>query len=216
MGRAAITAEGCRLDGRLREPRRRFAALFRGSWLARGPAILYLICGWIVAAAGAAAAAEPQAKIEDFYGTYEGHTIASNDEGLTKRDLGLVIKPNSDGFSITWTTVTQGRSGDSKRKTYSIDFEATRKPNIYSSAMRKDMFGNRTPLDPLKGDPFVWATIRGKTLVVYSLLLTDEGGYELQTYERTLSNDGLHLEFSRIREGLHLKYITGTLVRTKS
>lgn len=155
------------------------------------------------------------ATIEDFYGTYAGETIGNNDEGLTKRDLGLTIRPSDDGFNITWTTVTRDAAGESKRKTYSIDFDATRKPNIFSSAMRKDMFGNRVPLDPLKGDPFVWATIRDQTLVVYSLLLTEDGGYEMQTYERTLSLEGLHLEFSRIREGLHLKYITGTLVRVK-
>ncbi len=171
-----------------------------------------LVVSWFVHATAAAAGS---ASIEDFYGAYEGKSVSSNAEGLTTRDIGVTIKPRDRGFNVTWTTLTHADDRETKRKTYSIDFEPTGRPNIFASAMRMDMFGKRVPLNPLKGDPYVWSTLSGETLTVYALLITPDGGYEMQTYERTLSEEGLHLEFSRIREGLHLKYITGTLVRIK-
>lgn len=167
-----------------------------------------------LAAGGRSAGADEQrAALSDFYGSYEGAS-ADDPEGARRRDLGVVIKPTDAGFNVTWTTVTQDGGKAPEPKTYSIDFTRAGPKGLYASAMRKDMFGNAVPLDPFKGDPFVWAALRGKTLTVYSLLITDDAGYELQTYDRTLIEEGLHLEFSRIREGLHLKYITATLVRT--
>lgn len=155
------------------------------------------------------AAAEP---IHSFYGAYEGESISVSDEDLGKRDLAIAIVPRRNGFNLTWTTITYA-DGASARKTYSIDFVPTRRPNIYASAMRTDMFGNRVPLNPLEGDPFVWATVRGKTLTVYALMITPTGGYEMQTYHRILTDQGLRLEFSRIRNGTPLRSISGVLVR---
>ena len=48
------------------------------------------------------------------------------------------------------------------------------------------MFGHQVPLDPLKGDPYVWCRIVGRVLTLYSLQITDDGGYDLQIYERTV------------------------------
>lgn len=158
---------------------------------------------------------ELQADIEDFYGVYEGSTVADNKAGLSVRDLDVVIEPaDDDGFRVTWTTTKYSAQLSPKHKTYTIEFNRTARDGVYSSAMRRDMFGNQIPLDPFKGEPFVWAALRGSTLTVYALLITEDAGYELQTYDRTLTDTGLHLEFSRIREGLHLKYITGDLKRT--
>ena len=72
------------------------------------------------------------------------------------------------------------------------------------------------PINPLnEGDPFVWATIKGDTLTVYALLITEAGGYELQTYARTLTADGMRLSFTRLRDGQQLKAITGVLLKKK-
>lgn len=148
-----------------------------------------------------------------FYGSYQGKSISANEDGLTERDIDVVIKPTDKGFHLSWTTVVRVPKGGLTRKAYSIDFTQMKRSGVYASAMRTDMFGNRVPLDPLKGDPFVWAALGGDTLTVYSLHISEDGGYELQAYERALTADGLHLEFSRIREGMYLEYITGTLVR---
>ena len=151
------------------------------------------------------------AELEDFFGRYEGTAISGSAEGLTKRDLSVTIEGRQDGFSVSWTTTTPGNGSKPKRKSYTIEFERTNQAYLFESAMRKDMFGNRVPLNPMKGDPYVWATLHGDTLTVYSLIITDSGSYELQQYDRTLTEDGLRLEFSRIREGRELKRITGRL-----
>lgn len=152
--------------------------------------------------------------ITAFFGDYVGQTISVVGGEIKKRDLSVSIKPNDTGFTVDWTAITQKSSGKIKRKQYSIDFQPTRRKNIFSSAMQTNMFGHRQALDPLKGDPYVWARIIGGTLTVYALLVTDSGGYEMQVYERTITDYGLHLRFSRIRDGKTLKLIEGTLVRS--
>jgi hypothetical protein len=53
----------------------------------------------------------------------------------------------------------------------------------------------------MKGEPYVWARVIGDTLTVYSLFVDADGGYELQQFDRTLTEGGLNLEFSRISNG---------------
>ena len=80
--------------------------------------------------------------------------------------------------------------------------------------MRRDAFGGRRPVDPLREDvSFVWATLKGATLTVSALLIIKGGGYELQTYERTLIKEGMKLTFTRLRDGERLKQITGVMTR---
>ncbi len=151
--------------------------------------------------------------IETFFGDYVGQTISVVGGEMKKRDLSVSIKPNDTAFTIDWTAITQKSSGKIKRKHYSIDFHATKRKNIFSSAMQTNMFGHRQALDPLKGDPYVWAKIIGATLTVYALLISDDGGYEMQVYDRTLTDDGLHLRFSRVRNGETLRLIEGTVIK---
>ncbi len=85
----------------------------------------------------------------------------------------------------------RGEGGQTeKRKAYTIAFQPTQRPGVYSSAMRANVFGERVPMDPFKGDPFVWARLSGKTLSVYALIILADGGYDLQIYDRTLTPDG--------------------------
>jgi hypothetical protein len=155
-------------------------------------------------------------KISSFYGVYAGQSISAKGEGLSARDLSVEIKPAKGGFNLSWTTVTHKRSGAPSRKSYSIDFSKSPRKGIWGSAQRRDAFGNMQPINPLhEGDPFVWATIKGDTLTVYALLITSNGGYELQTYARTLTAKGLQLTFTRLRNGERLKAISGVLVKKK-
>jgi hypothetical protein len=159
-------------------------------------------------------ASADDASIADFFGSYAGNAISSSEDGLQKRDLSVRIKDAGDGrFIVDWITFTRKKDGRRKRKNYSITFRSTPREGIFGSAMRVDKFGGAVPLDPIKGDPYVWARLRGRTLSVYALIITDDGGYEMQVYDRTLSDEGLELRFSRIRDGNQLKLIKGTLVR---
>ncbi|MDP6806002.1 MAG: hypothetical protein QF902_11850 [Rhodospirillales bacterium] len=45
------------------------------------------------------------------------------------------------------------------------------------------------------------------------MVITEDGSYEMQQYDRTLTEDGLALAFSRIRDGKQLKDIKGELKR---
>lgn len=151
--------------------------------------------------------------IEQFVGEYVGETTFTDGDTEYKRDLGVSITKTKQGFKIIWKTTTHKPSGEIKAKTYEIEFHSTKRENIYSSAMRTNVFGGRTALDPMEGDPYVWARITDDTLSVYALLVTEEGGYEMQVYDRTLTPDGLDLKFSRIRDGKNLRLIEARLKR---
>ncbi len=155
-----------------------------------------------------AAAAEP---VAPFLGSYHGQSIADPDHELSARDLDVIIAERAAGFSVTWTTAVRDESGKRKPKTYVIAFEPTGRPGIFASQMRTSMFGDRVPNDPLRGEPYVWARLKERTLSVYALLITADGGYEMQVYHRTLIEGGLALRFLRLREGEAVRTITAQL-----
>ena len=172
---------------------------------------LFVVATLWALAPGQASAGEPS--FEAFFGSYVGRSVASAEGDTAPRDLSVHIEESGDGFKVDWATVRQLADGSTRRRALSIVFQPTKRSGIYGSAMRSDKFGHRVPLDPLKGDPYVWAKIQGRTLTVYALVITEEGGYEMQVYERTLTESGLDLRFARVRNGLRLKLITGTLTR---
>ena len=174
----------------------------------------FLLIGFVCLAA-MPAAADVDHPIEPFVGRYIGHDIASNDPSFSSRDAAVAIRKKGDGFIVDWSTTTHLPTGKVKRKSYSIHFRPTNRGSIFASAMRKNKFGAPVPLDPLKGEPYVWARIVDKTLTVYALLVTDEGGYEMQVYERTVTASGLELLFTRIRDGEQYRTITAKLDRTE-
>jgi hypothetical protein len=151
--------------------------------------------------------------IDQFLGEYVGRSVQAPNEPLSPRDLGIKISRNDgDAFTLEWTTVIRDAKGV-RRQSYAIDFSPSARSGIYSSAMHTDMFGQSQPLDPLKGEPYIWADIHGSTLTVRALLIEDDGGYEIQVYRRTLTSSGMALKFSRNRNGTELKTIYGLLER---
>ena len=155
------------------------------------------------------------AEVEAFYGVYAGRGVADTAGELTDRDLSVEIRPpdEGEGFVVAWSTVSRRPDGTANRKNYRIRFVPTKRESLYSSAMRVNMFGRAIPLDPLNGDPYVWAVISGKTLTVHALVVTDDFGYEMQVYERTVTKSGLDLKFSRVRNGERFRDVTAKLVR---
>jgi hypothetical protein len=157
--------------------------------------------------------AAAESALDRFFGDYTGRSIqATPEQGLEARDLDVKISPHGSGFVLAWTTVIY-RAKKPTRKTYSVEFGRTERVGIFSSAMRRDVFGHEGPLDPLEGEPYVWARLAGSTLTIFALLITDEGGYEIQTYDRTLTDDGLELRYTRDRNGKILPPVTGSLKR---
>jgi hypothetical protein len=167
----------------------------------------------LVGILGARPVGSASSPIEPFFGQYRGKAVVGDDAETSIRDLDVSIEPDGEYFKINWSTATRRGDGEIKHKSYSISFAPSSRPDIYRSAMRTDMFGNRVPMDPLRGDPFVWSRIAEKTLTVYALLIDDVGRYDLQIYERTLVDNGLKLKFTRLREAEAPKVISAFLER---
>ena len=159
--------------------------------------------------AGGAARAGEDLAIEAFSGQFVGTGIAENEQSeslaLTLRDLDVRITPDDGGFALSWTTVLRAADGSGvKRKAGAIYFVPTDQAGVFRAAI---------DMDPLAGLPFVWARIQGETLTVHSLLVNNEGSYEIQTYDRTLTGDGMDLKFTRVRDGQPMRTVTGKLAR---
>ncbi len=156
-----------------------------------------------------AAANDP---IAPFYGHYVGKATDGAADVTAMRNAEVIIKPLPRGFNLQWTT-TIFRGDKPVIRKFSINFTARDKGQVYSSAMKINTFGHRVALDPLKGDPFVWAVVAGETMTVHSLLIFQNGGYEMQSYERRRTQLGLDLRFTRIRTGVIEKVVQGKLKR---
>ena len=165
-----------------------------------------------VLVAGAAAGAAQDLPISAFAGRYVGAGLARNDLSeyfnLTARDLDVTIRPQGGGFALSWTTVLRegGDPGNPnvKRKTTARTFAPAGRPGVFRAV---------TAVDPLSGQPFAWARIRGQTLTVHSLVITEDGSYEMHTYDRTLTGQGMELRFTRVRDGETTRSVTGTLTK---
>lgn len=142
------------------------------------------------------------AEVSSYVGVYHGSANLVDTEGTeTPRDMSVAIAETKDGFNVSWSTTTYRQDGRVKEQEYSVDFLPTDRPDVYSAAMRRNVFGHEVQLDPMKGEPFVWGRITGDTMTIYSLFIDDAGGYELQQFDRTLAKGGLHLSFTRFRNG---------------
>ena len=66
----------------------------------------------------------------------------------------------------------------------------------------------------MKGEPYAWARVEGRKLSVFVLTIDTDGGYDIQTYDRTLTDDdNLELQFTRIRNGEVLRTVEAELTR---
>ena len=152
-------------------------------------------------------------EIERFEGQYAGRSTVVLDGESQGRDLETTIKQSRDGFEVSWTSVTYKTDSAPKSKTYTIEFVPSQRDSIYGSAMKTNMFGKQVPLDPLQGEPFVWARFEADTFSVFSLFINEVGEYEMQEFHRTLTDDGLDLLFRRVSNGVPQKEITAFLAR---
>jgi hypothetical protein len=97
-------------------------------------------------------------------GDFTGQVVYAGPAGLAKRDLEVSIRRERSGFSLKWTTISQRASGKLKRAAYFVAFAPAKRPGFYLSTDRIDRLGARIPIDPLAGDPQVWAKISNLAL----------------------------------------------------
>lgn len=58
-----------------------------------------------------------------------------------------------------------------------------------------------------------WAAIVGDTLTVRELAILDDGSYAIQTYHRSLREDGMFLHFVSDRDGQSIRTVTAQLTK---
>lgn len=154
------------------------------------------------------------AQVERFVGTYSGSAEVEFADGTTEpRDMSVEISKTKAGFAVEWSSITFRRDGKAKVKSYRIDFLASERDGVFSAAMRQNLFGHAVPLDPMKGEPYVWGRINGDTLTVFSMFITEDGGYEMQQFDRTLADGGMTLDFRRFRNGVEQRAVNTFLRR---
>ena len=155
------------------------------------------------------AASVVQADISRFFGSYTGSADVISADGTARaRDMSVDISGVKNGFRVSWSSTTYRENGTAKQKSYTIDFTPSGRLGVFAAAMKRNVFGHDVQLDPMKGEPYVWSRIEGDTLSVYSMYVTDGGGYEIQQFDRTLAEGGLALEFRNVRDGKILRTVS--------
>ena len=181
---------------------------------------MYKISNWIVSvlavffiANTVLPANADQKNLQDFFGNYVGRNAQIVGEGISDRDLNLVVRRyKNDGFTLIWTSVLHKKGGKVKRIRHLVNFQPVRdRPGIFLAELSKSRSGDRLSLDPITGDPYIWAGVQDKTLIVHTFYITDQAGYEIHVYKRTLTKDGMNLRWERTRDGENLKLITAKL-----
>ena len=171
---------------------------------------LFIMPAFFLALAGAPALAD----IAKFFGSYTGTAKVSVSGKTEDRDMGVVITETDKGFQVKWTSIIRKADGRVKTNEYTIGFVRTQRDGIYSSAMKSNVFGKAVPLDPLKGDPYVWSRLSGDTLSLFSMLIDENGSYTVQEYHRTLTEGGLDLDYRRLEAGEEIKMIKTFLIKS--
>lgn len=171
-----------------------------------------LVLVLIVAPFAGAAAQSNDVAVAAFFGKWSGSGVSESEVSiyfrLSTRDLDVTIGPRGQGFEVNWTTVQRQRgapeSPTPERKSTAIRFVPTERANVWRAA---------GSTDPLIDATYAWARIQGQTLTVHTLAIGEDGGYEMQIYNRTLTPLGMTLDFVAFRNGEERRTAKGRLVK---
>jgi hypothetical protein len=166
-------------------------------------------------------AARAAASLEPFFGAYVGVAEVKDfrDGGeVMQRDMDIVIEPyKGGGFRIHWVNVSlvDGKRAVAgvERRVQTVLFEPAPDREFFVEVAESSPFRERGETQPMRGDPVRWASLDDQGLHVYSFMVLEDGRYELQVYDRTLTDIGLDIRFQRIVDGTLVREITGTTAR---
>jgi hypothetical protein len=158
--------------------------------------------------------------LSKFVGSYVGEATV---EDLTtgeqlERHLDIVVVPHrQDGLRIDWITVglVDGRRAvpGVKRWSQTVRFEPEPNDGYLVEVGESDVFREREDMVPMKGDPVRWTRVDGNTLFTSSFVVLEDGRYELQIYQRILTEIGMDIRFERIVDGQTVRRVTGSTAR---
>ncbi|MEQ8968417.1 MAG: hypothetical protein RID91_21540 [Azospirillaceae bacterium] len=173
-----------------------------------------------VATLAPAAPAQDGGPVSPFVGTYVGTAEVYDAEGALeeRRDMDIVITDEPrGGFTVRWINVTlvDGRRDvpGVERRVDEVRFVEGEAPGVYVQETRGSLFERRRAIEPIEGDPMVWARIDGDSLGVFNFVIAGDGRYALQSYERILTDVGIDIVFRAIVEGEVVRRIEGHTVR---
>ena len=159
-------------------------------------------------------------EIEPFVGTYVGkaQVLGPNGEVVEERDMDITIsEERGGGFRIDWINVTlvDGRRDvpGVRRRVDQVVMEPGDRDGVYLEKAQRSLFERREDVDIISGDALRWARIDDDRLGLFSLIVSQDGGYDLQSYERILTDDGLGIEYSRVKNGVVTRRIVGWTIR---
>jgi len=163
-----------------------------------------------------------EAPVEPFVGTYVGHAEVFGPDGevIHQRDIVVEIAAaERGGFTIRWSNVTlvDGRRDvpGVERHVGEAAFVPGDEPGIFVQQTRGSVFEERRDMNYIGGDPLRWASISNGRLGVYSMVVYEDGSFELQSYIRTLTDTGMRLQFERLENGEVTRTGTGQAVRVE-
>jgi hypothetical protein len=184
--------------------------------VSRISAPLLLVLGLACAGASGSRAAS----LEPFFGSYVGVAEVSNlrNGEVRERDMDIVIEPyKQGGFKIQWINVTlvdgQRAVPGVERRVQTVLFEPAEDRGFFTEVQESNPFRERAETRPMRGDPVRWASLDDQGLHVYSFVVLEDGRYELQIYDRAVTDIGIDIRFQRIVDGEVVRRITGTAAR---
>ena len=170
-----------------------------------------IACAALLALAATPASAD--VSIKAFYGEWVGTAISETEQSatfpLTVRDIGVTVKAiEGGGFALTWSTV-QRQKGDPSAPTEELKATTV----AFMPAGASNLWRAAEQADPINGGTLYWAALRGNTLTVNALAVDERGLAEIQIYKRTLTVNGMELEFVRIVDGDIVRRASGKLTK---
>ena len=161
----------------------------------------------LLVAPSAWSASLPDAFIGHWIGSGLAESADTRALNLSPRDIDVTIERIGNGFRVDWKSVIHDglRAGAvSRERAASLTFRPTDRPGVF----RAEESG-----DPKKGGTLSWARLDGNTLSVYRMTMTERGGFAFTAYDRTLTDTGMVLDFSRFTDGIPERRATGRLIR---
>ena len=181
---------------------------FRGFHMMR----FAIACAALFAVA-AISPAQAEVTIKAFYGEWVGTAVSETEASvtfaLTVRDIGVTVKPtDGGGFALTWSTV-QRQKGDPNKPTEELKSTTVE----FIPAGAANLWRAKDPADPVNGGTLYWADLEGQTLTVNGFAVDDRGRAEIQVYKRTLTLNGMELDFVRVVDGQVVRRASGKLTK---
>jgi hypothetical protein len=173
-----------------------------------------LIATTVVAGSAALAADDPAAPekhpIEPFVGTYAGsgvsELVGGKQSKVTQRDFDVEVVKEGDNFRVLWSSIdfriNDGQTNP-KAQGQSVLFQPTVNGKLFKGP----------EADLMQGQTQYWAGIDGSSLTVYSITISESGGYILNAWTRTLQGKNMLLAFRSSVDGNIRRTATGQLVK---